>query len=98
LVALGAAGALSLVSNEVPTAVTGIVHETLDGNIREARRLHFEILDLAGLNYIDSNPTPVKAALSMMGLIDENLRLPMLPLDEEKRAVLEKELRKLKLF
>lgn len=98
LVALGAAGALSLISNEVPARVSRMVHETLAGHVGDARRLHYEILDLAGINYIDSNPMPVKAALAMMGLIDENLRLPMLPLDADKRAVVESELRKLKLI
>ena len=98
LVALGAAGALSLISNEVPARVSRMVHETLAGHVGDARRLHYEILDLAAINYIDSNPMPVKAALAMMGLIDENLRLPMLPLDADKRAVVESELRKLKLI
>jgi 4-hydroxy-tetrahydrodipicolinate synthase len=98
LVALGAAGALSLISNEVPARVSRMVHETLAGHVGEARRLHYEILELAGINYIDSNPMPVKAALAMMGLIEENLRLPMLPLDADKRAVVESELRKLKLI
>ena len=94
MIVLGASGTLSIVSNELPAAVKQMVKAALEGNILRASELHYDMLDLVAANYIDSNPMPVKAALTMMGLIEENYRLPLIPLDAGKRASLERELRK----
>jgi 4-hydroxy-tetrahydrodipicolinate synthase len=97
LVALGAEGIISVVANEVPKLFSEMVRHALQGKFDNARALHFKLLPLMNLNFIESNPIPVKAALAMMGKIDENLRLPLVPLSGANRPRLEKALRDLRL-
>ena len=85
MIALGADGAFSLVSNQVPEKMGKLVAASLEGNVIEARELHYELFDLMLVNYVETNPIPVKAALAMMGLIEEHYRLPLVPLDDDKR-------------
>ncbi len=88
MIALGADGAFSLVSNEAPEKTGKLVEASLEGNLTEARELHYELFELMRVNYIDTNPIPVKAALTMMGLIEDNYRLPLLPLASDQREVM----------
>jgi 4-hydroxy-tetrahydrodipicolinate synthase len=90
LMALGGAGIISVVSNEIPRQMTNLAHLMLEGKFAEARKLHFQLLPLMQANFIETNPIPVKAALAMMGLIEEVYRLPMVPMKPENRAKLEK--------
>jgi 4-hydroxy-tetrahydrodipicolinate synthase len=90
LMALGGAGIISVISNEIPGPMTRLAHLCLDGKIDEARKLHFELLPLMQVNFIETNPIPVKAALAMMGMIEEVYRLPLVPMKPENRAKLEK--------
>jgi len=90
LMALGGVGIVSVVSNEIPGEMTRLAHLLLEGKLAEARELHFKLLPLMQVNFIETNPIPVKAALAMMGLIEEVYRLPMVPMKPENRAKLEK--------
>jgi len=90
LMALGGVGIISVVSNEIPAQMTRLAHLMLDGKIEEARKLHFQLLPLMQANFLETNPIPVKAALAMMGMIEEVYRLPMVPMKPENRAKLEK--------
>ena len=90
LMALGGHGIISVISNEIPGAMTRMAHLLLDGHYDEARKLHFQLLPLMQVNFIETNPIPVKAALAMMGMIEEVYRLPMCPMKPENRAKLEK--------
>jgi len=90
LMALGGHGIISVISNEIPGAMTRLAHLLLEGKFDEARKLHFQLLPLMQVNFIETNPIPVKAALAMMGLIEEVYRLPMCPMKPENRAKLEK--------
>jgi 4-hydroxy-tetrahydrodipicolinate synthase len=90
LMALGGRGVISVISNEIPGPMTKLAHLMLDGKIEEARKLHFELLPLMQVNFIETNPIPVKAALAMMGMIEEVYRLPLVPMKPENRAKLEK--------
>ncbi len=92
MIALGADGAFSLVSNEVPGKMSALVDAALEGRLAEARDLHYELFELMTINYVDSNPIPVKAALAMMGLIEDNYRLPLLSIDDAKREQIKKAL------
>ena len=92
MIALGADGAFSLVSNEVPEKMGKLVEASLEGNVIEARELHYQLFDLMQVNYIDTNPMPVKAALAMMGLIEEHYRLPLVPLDDDGREAVRRAL------
>ncbi len=92
LMALGGVGVISVVSNEIPGLMTKLAHLLLDGKYDEARKLHFKLLPLMQANFLETNPIPVKAALAMMGLIEETYRLPLVPMKPENRAKLEKAL------
>lgn len=63
-----------------------MIELALAGKWDEARALHYRLLPLMEINFIESSPGPVKAALAMMGLIDENFRLPLVPILETSRA------------
>lgn len=90
LMALGGAGVISVISNEIPRQVTNLAHLLLEGKYDEARKLNAKLLPLMQANFIETNPIPVKAALAMMGKIKEIYRLPMCPMNPENRARLEK--------
>ena len=85
LVGLGASGVISVTSNVMPGEFSRMVRFALAGQIEEARALHYELLDLMKVNFIESNPGPVKAALAMMGIIQEYYRLPLVKLRPENR-------------
>ncbi|MGB7592265.1 MAG: 4-hydroxy-tetrahydrodipicolinate synthase [Terriglobia bacterium] len=89
LMALGGVGIISVISNEVPGQMTRLAHLLLEGKLEAARQLHFSLLPLMQVNFIETNPIPVKAALAMMGMIEEVYRLPMVPMNSENRAKLE---------
>jgi 4-hydroxy-tetrahydrodipicolinate synthase len=90
LMALGGVGIISVISNEIPGEMTRLAHLLLEGKLQAARQLHFSLLPLMQVNFIETNPIPVKAALAMMGMIEEVYRLPMVPMKPENRAKLEK--------
>jgi 4-hydroxy-tetrahydrodipicolinate synthase len=92
IVALGGHGVISVVSNEVPDGMSRMVRAALAGNVAEAKRLHYRLLRLMNVNFIETNPIPVKAALAMMGLIAEQYRLPLVPLAEVNRQIVQREL------
>jgi 4-hydroxy-tetrahydrodipicolinate synthase len=90
LIAVGGDGLVSVISNEAPALTSELVNAALEGNFARARELQYRLLPLMNANFIESNPIPVKAVLAMMGLIEENLRLPMVPLLPIHRAPLQK--------
>ncbi len=77
LISIGGAGVISVASNEVPGEMSRLVSAALDGNFETARQLHNRLLPLMQINFIESNPIPVKAAMAHLGLLDPNYRLPM---------------------
>jgi 4-hydroxy-tetrahydrodipicolinate synthase len=79
LMALGGRGIISVVSNEIPAEMTQLAHACLDGNFEAARRIQARYLPLMNVNFVESNPIPVKAAMGLMGLLDPVYRLPMCP-------------------
>lgn len=89
LIALGGDGLISVASNEAPELMSRLVDLALAGSWDEARSLHYRLLPLMEVNFIESSPGPVKAALAMMGLIEENFRLPLVPIQAKSRARLQ---------
>src|SRR6266404_250874 len=83
LIALGAEGIVSVASNEIPDLMSQMTNFALDGKWSEARELHYRLLPLMEINFIESSPGPVKAAMAMMGLLEENFRLPLVPSTEK---------------
>lgn len=93
IIALGGKGVISVVSNEIPAEMTQLVRNCLEHNFEQARRLQRRFLPLMEVNFIESSPIPVKAAMAAMGLLEPVWRLPLCaprPENEEKiRGVLE---------
>ena len=85
MIALGADGLVSVASNEAPRLMSEMVEAALAGRLEEARAAHYRLLPLMDVNFIESSPGPVKAAMSLMGLLEENLRLPLVPVTEKTR-------------
>jgi 4-hydroxy-tetrahydrodipicolinate synthase len=85
MIALGADGLISVASNEVPDLMSQMVELALEGKWNQARELHYRLLPLMEINFIESSPGPVKAALAMMGFIEENFRLPLVPIQKKSK-------------
>jgi len=85
IMALGGDGLISVASNEIPQMMSQLVNLALEKKWDEARQLHYRLLPLMETNFIESSPGPVKAALAMMSLIEENYRLPIVPIQEQSK-------------
>jgi 4-hydroxy-tetrahydrodipicolinate synthase len=79
VMSVGGRGIVSVASNEVPGEMAKMVELAESGDFAGARRIHQELLPLMQINFIESSPIPVKAAMSMMGLLEEVYRLPLVP-------------------
>jgi 4-hydroxy-tetrahydrodipicolinate synthase len=88
VLAHGGDGVISVASNEIPGAMAGLCSAWRSGDLAEARRLHELYLPLMRANFITVNPVPVKSALAAMGLIEDVVRQPLLPLVEPQRGQL----------
>ena len=97
IIALGGDGCISVVSNEVPKEYSHLLRLCLKGSWTEALQLHYRLLPLMNVNFIESSPIPVKTALSMMGMMEPTLRLPLVPLTEPSHIKLKSVLDDLKL-
>jgi 4-hydroxy-tetrahydrodipicolinate synthase len=91
---VGATGVVSVVANIIPGKVHGLVQSFLDGHIDRSREIHFEIMDLCKAMFIETNPIPVKTSMAMMGMIDEEWRLPLCEMSDAGRTRLEQVLRR----
>jgi 4-hydroxy-tetrahydrodipicolinate synthase len=98
IMAVGGDGCISVVANEVPKEFSEIIRLCLKGKWDKARELHYRILPLMNVNFIESSPIPVKTALAMMGMIEEVFRLPLVPISEAGRVKVKKVLGELKLI
>jgi 4-hydroxy-tetrahydrodipicolinate synthase len=90
VIALGGVGVVSVASNEIPGEMTSLTRAALDNDWATARALNRKYLALMQANFIESSPLPVKAVLAMMGKIEENYRLPLLPMRRDTRSKLQK--------
>jgi 4-hydroxy-tetrahydrodipicolinate synthase len=98
IIALGGKGLISVASNEIPKSMTEFTHLCLKGKFEEARHLQKHIYPLLKANFIEVNPIPVKFALSMMGMIEENYRLPLVPMSQPNKEKVKKVLTDLNLI
>ena len=96
LMAVGGHGIISVAGNEVPAEMARMVEHAERNDFAAARRIHAEILPLMLVNFIESNPIPVKCAMAAMGLLEEVFRLPMVPPREASRAKIQQVLAALK--
>lgn len=95
--ALGARGVISVASNVIPRQMHDMAASWLHGDAGRALDMQVEWLPLIRALFSEVNPIPVKAALHMMGLIENTLRLPLTPLDDEKAEALRREMKRCKL-
>jgi len=98
LIALGGRGVISVASNEIPAEMTALANLCLNGDFAGARVVQRKYLPLMEINFVESNPIPVKAALGLMGLLDPVFRLPMCPPKPENLSKIEKVLESLGLL
>lgn len=98
LMILGGCGCISVVANEVPKDFSSLTSAALAGDWDSARKLHYKLLDLMNINFIETNPIPVKTALALMGKIQEVFRLPLVSMSEKNRESLREVLKKQKLI
>ncbi len=82
LISVGADGLISVCANELPKETSAMVEKALDGAWTAARKIHYKILPLMEANFIEASPAPCKFVMSEMGLLEENLRLPLVPITE----------------
>jgi 4-hydroxy-tetrahydrodipicolinate synthase len=90
VIALGGVGIISVASNEIPAEMAALTRAALNNDWTTARSIHRKYLPLMQANFIESNPLPVKAVLTMMGRIEEVYRLPLLPMRRDTRSKLQK--------
>ena len=90
LAAMGGKGVISVVSNVIPAEMAALAQACLDGRFADARSLQRQWLPLMEVNFIESNPIPVKWAMARMGLLSPVYRLPMVPPTSASRDRIEK--------
>ena len=92
MMCLGAVGVISVASNIIPQAIADMVHATAKCECKKARDLHYKYYNLFTAMFLDTNPVPVKAAMAMLGRIDEVYRLPLCAMNDGAKAKLKERL------
>jgi len=98
VMAVGGRGVISVVSNEIPKEMSQMVEAAERNDFAAARAIHNRILPLMQINFVESNPGPVKAAMAAMGLLEEVYRLPIVAPKPESKAKIEAVLKALGLL
>ena len=96
--AIGGRGVISVASNAAPAEMVQIVEMAEKGDYASARRLHTWLLPFCMVNFVESNPIPVKAAMAAMGLLEEHYRLPLVPPSAAARDKIMRVLQSLKML
>ena len=86
IISLGGRGVISVVSNEIPADMARLTRLALDGDFQAARQIHRRVHPLMEINFVESNPIPVKAAMAQMGLLEAVWRLPLVAPKAESEA------------
>lgn len=98
IVIAGGQGVICTSSNEVPKEFGELTRFALSGDIPKARAMHYKLFNLMRANFYETNPIPVKTALSLMGKIEDNFRLPLVQMGKANKDRLKKVLKELKLI
>lgn len=96
ILSIGGEGIISVIANALPSKLSSLIHAGMAGNFDEARKFHFELIELFRLQFQDGNPAGVKTMLHHYGVISNVLRLPLVPAIEATRNMIIEELQKLK--
>ena len=97
-IAIGFSGVISVVGNAFPKQFRLVVKQALAGNFKVARYSHYQLLEMMNLLFADGNPAGVKAALHKLNLIHEELRLPLVPINDNVRRKIEEEILKMNAY
>ena len=97
-IAIGFSGVISVVGNAFPKQFRLVVKQALAGNFKVARYSHYQLLEMMNLLFADGNPAGVKAALHKLNLIHEELRLPLVPINDNIRRKIEEEILKMNAY
>ncbi|MBK0383330.1 4-hydroxy-tetrahydrodipicolinate synthase [Pedobacter sp. SD-b] len=95
MIALGAAGIISVIGNAVPFQLSEMVRKCLKGDFKSAHAAHFGLLEFTKLCFVEGNPAGVKAAMKQLGICKDHLRLPLVKVTDQTRAQIVNEIKKL---
>ena len=96
MIAMGASGVISVIANAYPSDFSTMVEEALGGNYQLARKIHYTLLDMITALFSEGSPSGVKAAMTVMGLIENQVRLPLVPVSERHYKKIEELVKSLK--
>ena len=96
--AVGATGVVSVAANVIPAEIKALTQAFLDGDMDKAREIHYQVQEICGAMFIETNPLPVKTTLSLMGMCEKEWRLPLCEMEKENEAKLKTVLKKYKLI
>ena len=94
---LGAVGVISVLSNYAPKEFGNCIRYALNGEYNEAKKIHYKLLDLMQLNFVETNPVPVKSIMNIMGFCNDIVRLPLTPISSANKKILTKAVKTAKL-
>ena len=94
MLACGAEGVISVVANAFPKVFSEMVRQGLKGDFKKARELHYKLNDITSLLFADGSPAGVKAVLEMLGICKEQVRLPLVEINESVRKQLKDKIKK----
>jgi 4-hydroxy-tetrahydrodipicolinate synthase len=95
MMAIGAAGIISVIGNAVPLQLSTMVRHCLNGDFKAAHAAHFSLLEFTKLCFIEGNPAGVKAGMKVLNICEDHLRLPLVKVTNETRTKIEEEIKKL---
>lgn len=98
LIAMGAAGVISVIGNALPGIFSTMVRMCLDGKFIEAQPLHYSVTEFTSLCFVEGNPAGVKSALRQLGICEDQLRLPLVKVSEETENKIKTQLEMLRLI
>ena len=93
IIAIGGAGVISVAANAIPKAIADLTHLALEGDYKKAAQLHLRLQTISDALFIDGNPAGAKAALHAAGIIENVLRLPLVPVNEATYKILADEMK-----
>jgi len=98
IIAVGGVGVISVASNIIPQEMSNLVKAAVAGNMEEARRMHYRLLPLFRAEFADTNPIPIKYMCAARGMLEENYRLPLCPMEDSLKSMVRDIMKNLQLL
>lgn len=95
IISIGGQGIISVIANALPHKLSALIHSAMAGNYSDARKMHYELIELFRLQFQDGNPAGVKSMLQFYGIAENELRLPLVPANDITQKMITAELQKL---